>query len=143
MRAMQLKKLENGVVSLVAAFTFAASHAPTFAYASQPAASAQTGGTPVFGVGPPRFQVEHESSVLSVAWSFDGKLVASGTREGRIHITDKATGKEVKNFVVGDTTIAIAFSPSGKTLAISVDGYKAGLWSIESGQEQPSNIDIA
>jgi WD40 repeat protein len=68
----------------------------------------------------------HDDPVLAVAWSKDGKLIASGDEKGTVILWDAATGKELwrKKFTGRDETDgrinALAFSPVDDTLAAAV-----------------------
>lgn len=53
--------------------------------------------------------------VLGVAFSPDGKLVASCGFDGKVIIWDVATGKMIKKFDVQDSVFEVAFSPDGKS----------------------------
>lgn len=79
----------------------------------------------------------HSNSVESVAFSSDGKTLASGGDDDTIKLWNVASGQEVKS-LKGRTNYmtvhAVAFSPNGKTLASSnFGGIK--LWDVASGQE--------
>jgi RNA polymerase sigma factor (sigma-70 family) len=87
--------------------------------------------------GPPRVMVEHKSPVACLAWSPDGRWVAAATEDGAIHVTEAATGKEVRSFPVGPAVTSVAFSPDGKRLALSQPG-RPSIWDIDAGKEQPS-----
>jgi len=54
--------------------------------------------------------------VLGLAFSPDGKLVASCGFDGKVIVWDAATGKMIKKFDVQDSVFEIAFSPDGKSL---------------------------
>ena len=74
--------------------------------------------------------------VLSVAFSGDGKTLASASYDGVFHLWETATGKEQRRFTVhhcsGD---AVALSRDGRTLAsISGDGA-VRLWDLASDKE--------
>lgn len=55
----------------------------------------------------------------SLAWSPDGSTIAVGTIDGRVLLTDSATGRELWRTPVADKAIAVlAFSPDGEHLAV-------------------------
>jgi WD40 repeat protein len=58
-----------------------------------------------------------EAKVHSLAWSSDGRFVATGTGDGLARIWDAASGRRVATFRVGGYVGALAFSPDGQTLA--------------------------
>jgi hypothetical protein len=88
--------------------------------------------------GPPRVLVEYKSPLTCMAWSPDGRVVAAGTEDGAIHITEAATGKEVNSFPVGATITALAFAPDGKKLVLGQPGQPSSIWDIAAGKEVPS-----
>jgi WD40 repeat protein len=77
----------------------------------------------------------HEDIVLRVAFSPDGRQLASGDRPGTVKIWDAQTGKEQCKFNVGSHIWALAFSPKGRWLATGsrADG-QAKVWDVSSGR---------
>jgi WD40 repeat protein len=72
----------------------------------------------------------HEQSVMAVAFSRDGKQVASGANDGTVRLWEAATGKEAAVLKHPAFVQAVAFSPDGKSLAAgSIDGV-IKLWSV-------------
>ena len=80
-------------------------------------------------------QTGHSFFVKSVAFSPDGKTLASGSDDDTIKIWDVATGKELRT-LSGHTSVvnSVAFSPDGKTLASGSGDGTIKLWEVESGK---------
>jgi dipeptidyl aminopeptidase/acylaminoacyl peptidase len=88
------------------------------------------GGSTLIGTPTPRVRAEdepasgkeqlfsqaHRGIVWSVAWSPNGRLVASGDRE-QVIVWNPATGRQVWRLPAPHAVSALAFSPDGKTLA--------------------------
>jgi WD40 repeat protein len=74
----------------------------------------------------------HEGFVNSVAFSPDGKTLASGSYDKTIKLWNITTGKEITSLNRHqDGVRSIAFSPDGKTF-VSASGDKAiKLWSLD------------
>ena len=75
-------------------------------------------------------------SVEGVAFSWDGKLLASCGWDDRIRLWDVATGRPIRALrsKENDGSFGVAFSPDGKMLAaVSAEGY-VRRWDVESGQ---------
>ncbi len=77
-------------------------------------------------------RLRHDGEVNSVAFSPDGKLVASAaTWDAKVW--DVATGRELERFRGKLRAQIVAFSPDGKTLlAVNHDGAVTG-WDVETG----------
>lgn len=76
------------------------------------------------------------TKVLAVAFSPDGKLLATTDGDNTAKLWDAATGREL-NTLRGHTQIIedIAFSPDGNFLATVSDDKTAKIWEVESGKE--------
>ena len=79
---------------------------------------------------------EHQSQVLCVAFSSDGKLIASGTKDKTAHIWDATTGEEKLAIRHGLYITDVAFSPDGKTLATAGNVRNIYLWDIGTGKRK-------
>ena len=77
----------------------------------------------------------HKDCIYSVAWSPDGKLIASGSYDRLVKLWDAATGKEWKNLQDHiDAVFAVAFSPDGKHLASASQDRTVKIWEVASGK---------
>jgi WD40 repeat protein/serine/threonine protein kinase len=74
--------------------------------------------------------------VLSLAFSPDGKRLASAGADRTVRVWDTATGQEVL-MILGHAggVIQVAFSPDGKRLASSSPDRSIKVWSAADGQE--------
>ncbi|MXV78963.1 WD40 repeat domain-containing protein, partial [Candidatus Poribacteria bacterium] len=75
----------------------------------------------------------HKESVRCVAFSPDGKTLASGSSDTTIRLWDAATG-EHKRTLNGHTANVdiVTFSPDGKTLATGSQDGTALIWDFAS-----------
>ena len=72
-----------------------------------------------------------------IAFSGDGRLVATGSRDKTIKLWDVLTGREVATFAGHETLIEfLAFSPDGRTIASASWDKTVRLWEITSGKER-------
>ena len=74
--------------------------------------------------------------VFSVAFSPDGKTLASGSRDAPVKLWDIATGLELRSFEGHENTVrSVAFSPDGKIVASGSFDKQVKLWDITNGKE--------
>ncbi|HYV37568.1 MAG TPA: WD40 repeat domain-containing protein [Gemmataceae bacterium] len=79
---------------------------------------------------------EYEHRSMPVAFSPDGKTVASGSRPGIVMLWDAASGDVLQLFVgTGERIGQLAFSPDGKTLVAGGDGSRLSFWAVPRGRQ--------
>jgi hypothetical protein len=95
---------------------------------------------PRVGAEPPLVQIDHKSPVQCVAWSPDGKVLATAAHDGSIYLTDIPSGillrrgNRVRLFGTGHIVLGMAFSPDGKTLAVREFGQSMSTWDLTTGK---------
>ncbi|MBV6426130.1 MAG: Protein TolB [Haliscomenobacter sp.] len=77
----------------------------------------------------------HTSSVNNVAFSPDGKRLATGSSDKTAKIWDVETGQVLRTMEGHlDNVSSVAFSPDGKRLATGSDDKTAKIWDVETGE---------
>jgi WD40 repeat protein len=77
----------------------------------------------------------HTSEVVAVAFSADGKALASAGADGAGQLWDAATGEERKRWSAPRGLTALAFATDGKTLATGGTDKAIRLWDAATGKE--------
>lgn len=79
----------------------------------------------------------HTKEVNVIAFSPNGKILASGSLDKKIHLWDSQFGKKLKTIELQnpENVSSLAFSPDGKILACGFKGGAILLWDIVAGKE--------
>jgi WD40 repeat protein/serine/threonine protein kinase/energy-coupling factor transporter ATP-binding protein EcfA2 len=77
----------------------------------------------------------HQDAVRSVTFSADGRLIASGSRDGAIILWDAATRRAIGQPLTSDTdrVNSVVFSPDARLLASGGADGAIRLWDVETG----------
>ncbi|MEG3939219.1 MULTISPECIES: protein kinase domain-containing protein [unclassified Microcoleus] len=78
---------------------------------------------------------QHSDAVGAVAFSPDGLMLASGSKDKTVQIWDLATGKSIRTFAGDSSTIwSVAFNSSGTKLATGTGFWRVMLWDLKTGE---------
>ncbi len=85
---------------------------------------------------PPTVLHSHDDQVRSVAFSPDGRWLASGSADQTVGLWDLST-KQIRHILQGHRgeVMAVAFSPDGKRLASGSEDATVKIWDPERGEE--------
>ncbi|WP_373534009.1 protein kinase [Microcoleus sp.] len=77
----------------------------------------------------------HSDAVLSVAFSPDGKVLASGSYDKTIELWEVATGRKITSLTGhSNYVLSVAFSPDGRVLASGSFDKTIKLWEVATGR---------
>ena len=79
---------------------------------------------------------QHDREVVSMAFSHDGKLVATGSCDNTIRLWDARNGEQVLSPFIGHTgsVCSVAFSPDDLTVASGSEDGTVRVWNVMTGQ---------
>jgi len=85
---------------------------------------------------------DHEDSVHTVAYSSDGRLLASGSRDGTVRIWDTRTSEEyMPPLRSGDGSVwSVAIAPNGVTVASGTEAGVVCVWQLLGGPSSPLRL---
>ena len=84
--------------------------------------------------GDSAIMTDYDSPVARVAFSPDGKMLATTTLDGDVRIRDAATRGVIRTYTGHtDRVLGVAFSPNGAMLATASHDDSVRLWDVESG----------
>ncbi len=81
-----------------------------------------------------QLQTGHLDKVNSVAFSPDGRLLASGGDDQEVKLWEVNTGTELRAFTTAAAVNSVAFDPGGTLLAAGGDTQPATVWEVASGR---------
>ncbi|HLI06433.1 MAG TPA: hypothetical protein VKV40_07690 [Ktedonobacteraceae bacterium] len=75
----------------------------------------------------------HSGFVDAVAWSPNGRYIASGGWDDTVQIWNAKTGAEVLSYKMGDIVDAVAWSPDSRYIASGSWDHTVQVWDVQTG----------
>jgi WD40 repeat protein len=75
----------------------------------------------------------HASGVTSMAFTSNGRLLATGGSDGRVRVWNVSDGQRLKDFRVDSPVIRVAFSEDGGMVAAATEKGVLSIWGTDAG----------
>lgn len=85
------------------------------------------------GEAVPHWRIKHSDSINSAALSPSGKLIATGSSDGVVRISDSVTAQQLGEIHQNENVHTLFFHPTNDELLLSVSGPVATLWKLPEG----------
>jgi WD40 repeat protein len=116
------------IAAKLAALGIVVSVPPAVPHTTAPGRPPQSAPAPVPPSHLARTLTGHTGWVHGVAFSPDGRLLATASKDGTARLWDLVTGKQLRNLVGHSPVVGVAFSPDGRMLATASEDRRARVY---------------